>query len=371
MSPYMFRHGVDSARSCPSPSGQRHMSSQSRSIPAACRTGRCLRAIPAARCITGNLVSVPSLTFYPTASTRPVRRRCHANDATTARWRAIRLHHHAIFDRNGVADQQRRSAAGDSGGVRRHLRQSSAPAISRNTRPSTNATGSGLVAPNTAPSQSQRARQALVPGSTAGYVVAANGQAAEAPCRRARRPIPARWSRPAGRPERDRLQPLRHARADASAAGAVPADQQRFPGRGRAVDVSEFERPEFDGIRHPMNYTSMRSRPAQRILERPRFACWIRNSRPISRTTGPPTVSALADLQIPPPASSAEPGTTFTVNGTSGGTPTSSEVFPTAAYPYPSPYSVQFGTASNTKHRRGLIFLENSVLFDLAGHAVG
>jgi autotransporter-associated beta strand protein len=105
------------------------------------------------------------------------------------------------------------------------------------------------------------------------------------------------------------------------------------------------------------------------------------SSQPTLLDTGTPTnqpnsttadVSGLATYNSATGKYDLRRGTTFTVSGTaSGATPVSDQVFPTGSYPYASPYDVAVGSGSNRNIVGVSFFLENSVLFDLAGQAVG
>jgi autotransporter-associated beta strand protein len=65
-------------------------------------------------------------------------------------------------------------------------------------------------------------------------------------------------------------------------------------------------------------------------------------------------------------------GTTVTVAGSKhGATPTANTVFNAGNYPYTSPYTTQVGDSSNDNIVGVTFFLENSVLYNLAGQAVG
>lgn len=320
---------------------------------------------------TGNLVSVPSLTFYPTASTPAGSAAGVTLNATTPGGAPSGFTINAVFDRNGVPINNAvplQAIPGVFGGIYGIFGAGDFAQYETGTT----ATGNRLVPANTSTvAVGSVLGQALVPGTTAGYVVAANGQ-----------PLSAlstgTTQNPGSLVNGPQVGQTVTSCSPCVMLGLTPALLAQFQPintlawstvalltfpNSNAPSSTEY------GIR--MNFAA--SAPGQPSVT------W--NSQPTLLDTGTPTnqpnnrtadVSGLATFNPVTGKFGLNQGTTFTVSGTAGGaTPTGNQVFPTGSYPYNSPYSVQFGTGTNTNIVGVSFFLENSVLYDLAGHAVG
>ncbi|HEY0807366.1 MAG TPA: hypothetical protein VGD84_20035, partial [Pseudonocardiaceae bacterium] len=323
---------------------------------------------------TGNLVSVPSLTFYPTsaASTGGV-----TLNASTPAGTPSGFMIDAVYARNGVDINTvvpLQTIPGLFGGIYGIFGAGDFAIYRTGTDP-----GMPGVTPNTGTiGVGSPLGQAVVAGTTAGYVVAANGQALSAlPTGTTANPGSTVNGPQVGQTVTScspcvmlgltpaliaQFQPMNTMHWSA----VPPGDPQTFS-NSNAPSSTEF------GIR--MNYTA--SAPGHAAVS------W--NFQPTLLDSGTPTnqpnnrnadVSGFSTFNPGTGTFSLNRGTTFTVTGTaSGATPTSNQVFPNSSFrgsfPYNSPYSVQIGDGSNTNIVGISFFLENSVLYNLAGQAVG
>lgn len=325
---------------------------------------------------TGNLVSVPSLTFYPTSSVPADSPTGVTLNATAPGGAPSGFTVNAVYARNGVdinsvVPLQAIPGVFDgiygifgAGDFAQHVTGTNASGI----QPGGPNTNTGTVAVGTP------LGQAVVSGTTAGYVVAANGQPLSA-LSTGTTPNPGSLvNGPQGGQTVTSCSPC-------VMLGLTPALLAQFqpintmhwstvpPGSPQTFPNSNAPSSTEYGIR--MNFTA--SAPGQPSVS------W--NNQPTLLDTGTPTnqpdnrtadVSGLGTFVVASGKFGLNRGTTFTVAAAAtGATPTSNEVFPTGSYPYNSPYSVQVGSGVNTNIVGVSFFLDNSVLYDLAGQAVG
>jgi autotransporter-associated beta strand protein len=316
---------------------------------------------------TGNLVSVPSLTFYPNSSLPADSSAGITLNANTPGGFTI----NAVYARNGVDINSvvpLQTIPGVFGGIYGIFGAGDFAQFRTGTDP-----GQPGVTPNTSTiAVGSPLGQAVVAGTTAGYVVAANGQPLSGL-------LTGTTPNPGSLVNGPQVGQSVTSCSPCVMLGLTPAllaqfqpmntiawsphgGPQTFP-NSNAPSSSEY------GIR--MNFSA--SGPGQPTVS------W--NNQPTLLDSGTPTnqpnsttadVSGLATFNAGSGKFGLNQGTTFTVTGTAAGaTPTSNQVFPNGAYPYNSPYSVQVGSGSNNNIVGVSFFLENSVLYDLAGQAVG
>ena len=322
---------------------------------------------------TGNLVSVPSPTFYPTASVPADSPAGVTLNATTPGGAPSGFTINAVYARNGVDINSvvpLQAIPGVFGGIYRIFGAGDFATYRTGTDPGI----PGITANTGTVAVASPLGQAVVSGTTAGYVVAANGQPLSAlqtgttpnPGSRVNGPQVGQTVTSCSPCVMLGLTPALLAQFKPmntmSWSAVPPGSPQTFP-NSNAPSSTEY------GIR--MNYTA--SAPGQPSVS------W--NSQPTLLDSGTPTnqpnnrtadVSGLGTFNVATGKFGLNQGTTFTVTGTaSGATPTSNQVFPNGSYPYNSPYSVQVGSGSNNNIVGVSFYLENSVLYDLAGQAVG
>ena len=319
---------------------------------------------------TGNIVSVPSLTFYSSSAPSDASTGVTLN-AVTPSGAASGFTMTAVTQRNGTDINNNvplQSIPGLFGGYYGIFGAGDFSAYK---------TGTG--ANTTTAATSSVLGQAVVAGTTAGYVVAANGQALKD------LPTGTSANNPGPNPGATtngpqvgqsvtscspcvmlgltpallaQFKPMNTMSWTAQSAGAQPVP----------ATMANSNAPSSWEYSVNMNYTASNGR---------RTVSW--RDQPTLLDTGTPTnqlQSTTADLSglgtYNNGTATLFQGTKVTVTGTaSGATPTTNTVFRTGSYPYNAPYQTQVGDGSNDNIVGVSFFLENSVLYNLAGQAVG
>jgi uncharacterized protein with beta-barrel porin domain len=317
---------------------------------------------------TGNLVSVPSLTFYATTGSASG----VTLNATKPGGAASGFTVNAVYDRNGSPINTMtplQSIPGVFGGIYGIFGAGDFAQYRTGTNP--NQPG---VNPNTTTAVvGSPLGQAVVAGTTAGYVVAANGQ-----------PLSGLFTGAGANPGSTVNGPQVGQSVTSCSPcvmlGLTPAliaqfrpvntlswlpvpgnDPQTFPNSG-APSSTEY------GIR--MNFSA--SGPGH-------SASW--SGVPTLLDTGTPTLalasttanlSGLGPFDAITGKTTLNQGVGLTISGTAAGASTTTQtVFPSGGFPYNSPYSTTVSDASNNNIVGVSFFLTNSVLYNLSGQAVG
>lgn len=209
----------------------------------------------------GNMVGVSSLTFYPTStgSASGV-----TLNAVTPSGTPSAFVMNAIYNVKGQtitapAGQQTSPVFGGFYGI--FGAGDFATAETGNANPAFTAP-TPVTANTTTSSLGSVLGQAVVPGTTAGYVVAANGQPLSS-LQTGTVPVPGSTvNGPQVGQNVNLVQPLRDARPDAGAAGAVPAGQHDGLDCARpSAELSQFGRPRRCPIQHPDELYGGAARP--------------------------------------------------------------------------------------------------------------
>lgn len=321
---------------------------------------------------TGNLVSVPSLTFYPTSSPTDPGAGITLN-AVTPGGTPSGFTVNAVYARNGVAINSvvpLQTIPGVFGGIYGIFGAGDYVQYRTGTDP--NMPG---VTPNTnTVTVGSVLGQAVVSGTTAGYVVAANGQPLAAL-------LTGTTANPGASVNGPQVGQSVTSCSPCVMLGLTPALLAQFkpmntlawtalpPGAPTTFPNSNAPSSMEYGIN--MNYSVSGAGHAS--------VSW--SNQPTLLDTGTTNyslnnksadVSGFGTFDGATGKYKLNQGTTLTIAGTgSGASVITNTVFPTASYPYNSPYGVEVGAGSNNNIVGIPFFLQNSVLFNLAGQAVG
>jgi uncharacterized protein with beta-barrel porin domain len=315
---------------------------------------------------TGNLVSTPSLTFYATTSAASG----VTLNATAPGGAASGFTINAVYDRNGspISTQTPlQSIPGVFGGIYGIFGAGDFATYRTGTNP-----GQPGVTPNTTTAVVGGVLgQAVVAGTTAGYVVAANGQ-----------PLSGLATGPGVGPNPGStvngpqvgqnvtscspcvmlgLTPALIAQFSAvNTLNWIPTpgkDPQTFPNSGAPASTEYGVRMNFSASApgHSASWTGLTlldtGTPSQQLAS---------------------TTANLSGLGTVTPTSTLNPGVTLTMSGTAAGaSATTQTVTPSGAFPYTSPYGATVGDGSNDNIVGVSFFLANSVLYNLSGQAIG
>ncbi|WP_158813844.1 autotransporter domain-containing protein [Methylocapsa sp. S129] len=313
---------------------------------------------------TGNLVGAPSLTFYSTSSTPTGFPAVTLNAITPAGAQSAFIIN-AVYSRNGLpigSVTPLQTIPGVFGGIYGIFGAGDFAQYKTGTAPGV----AGVTANTSTAAFGSVLGQAVVPGASAGYVVAANGQ----PLTELQTGTTANPGASVNGPQVGQnvtacspcvmlgLTPalLAQFKSVNTLAWTAPPNQNaptQFPNSG-APSSWEY------GVN--LNYSTSGANALS----------W--RNRPSLLDTGTPSYS-LGDEGATPGSHGGGSGsgqTTLTIAGAdAGASPSTVTVFPTGSYPYVSPYSLTLNNNS-TDNIVGIgFFLQNSVLENLAGQTVG
>jgi hypothetical protein len=316
---------------------------------------------------TGNFVAVPSLSFYATSSAGASP--AATLNATTLSGAASSFVIDAAYSRNGVSiPVPLQTIPGVFNGIY-GIFGAGDFALSR--RGDSNLTQPGVTPNTTTATIGSVLGQAVVPGTTAGYVVAANGQALSG-LNTGQGMVPgASVNGPQVGQNVTSCSPC-------VMLGLTPALVAQFrpmnalpwtaQGSGTTANFPNSNAPAGTEFGVNLNYT----------VTTPFLGTKQYNNQPTLLDTGTAVYQFRSSSF---PYSFVAQSGTVTMSGTAAGATTiTNQIVPTGAFPYPAPYQTEFISLTppsppNPPAIENIIgigfFLQNSVLFNLAGEAIG